>query len=82
MRSSYGASTTTRSSTSLRFGRERGVEVRFIEFMPLDGDGQWSLDRVVPAGEIIDRVDAVYPLVPAMADGTPKAVPMATSARR
>ncbi len=22
-----------------RFGRERGVEVRFIEFMPLDGDG-------------------------------------------
>jgi GTP 3',8-cyclase len=47
------------------FGRERGVEVRFIEFMPLDGDGQWSLDRVVPAGEILDQVDAVYPLVPA-----------------
>ena len=49
------------------FGRERGVEVRFIEFMPLDGDGQWSLDRVVPAGEILDQVDAVYPLVPATA---------------
>ncbi len=50
------------------FGREHGVEVRFIEFMPLDGDGQWSLDRVVPAGEIIERVDGVYPLVPAMTD--------------
>jgi GTP 3',8-cyclase len=49
------------------FGRERGVEVRFIEFMPLDGDGQWSLDRVVPAREILDQVDAVYPLVPAAA---------------
>jgi cyclic pyranopterin phosphate synthase len=52
------------------FGRERGVEVRFIEFMPLDGDGQWSLERVVPAGEILERVDAVYPLVPATAGPT------------
>src|SRR5262249_54959961 len=25
-----------------RFGRERGVEVRFIEFMPLDADGAWG----------------------------------------
>jgi GTP 3',8-cyclase len=49
------------------FGRERGVEVRFIEFMPLDGDGQWSLDRVVPASEILDQIDAVYPLVPVAA---------------
>jgi cyclic pyranopterin phosphate synthase len=46
------------------FGRERGVEVRFIEFMPLDGDGQWSRDRVVPASEVIERVGAVYPLGP------------------
>ncbi len=27
------------------FGRERGVEVRFIEFMPLDASGGWD-DRV------------------------------------
>jgi GTP 3',8-cyclase len=58
-----------------RFGRERGVEVRFIEFMPLDGDGQWSLDRVVPASEIIDRIDAAYPLVPATAEHAPGAPP-------
>ena len=53
-----------------RFGRERGVEVRFIEFMPLDGAGEWSADRVVPAGEIVQRVGAVYPLVPAGGGGT------------
>src|SRR3954452_9955515 len=29
-----------------RFGRERGVEVRFIEFMPLDADGTWGPQKV------------------------------------
>jgi cyclic pyranopterin phosphate synthase len=45
-----------------RFGRERGVGIRFIEFMPLDAQGEWSQDKVVPAHEIIDRIDAVFPL--------------------
>jgi cyclic pyranopterin phosphate synthase len=36
--------------------------VRFIEFMPLDADGQWSRDRVVPAHEILERIDAELPL--------------------
>jgi cyclic pyranopterin phosphate synthase len=44
------------------FGRDRGVGVRFIEFMPLDADGAWSRDRVVPAHEILERIDAVFPL--------------------
>jgi cyclic pyranopterin phosphate synthase len=44
------------------FGRAKGVGVRFIEFMPLDADGEWSMDRVVPAGEILERIDAVFPL--------------------
>ena len=30
------------------FGREKGVGVRFIEFMPLDADGQWSLRQGRP----------------------------------
>jgi len=34
------------------FGRERGVTVRFIEFMPLDADGAWSSDKVVSAQDI------------------------------
>ena len=32
-----------------QYGRERGLEVRFIEWMPLDGGGSWTADRVVPA---------------------------------
>src|SRR6478672_4166263 len=44
------------------FGRERGVTVRFIEFMPLDADGGWSSHQVVPAREIVEAIDAVYPL--------------------
>jgi GTP 3',8-cyclase len=45
-----------------RFGRDKGVGVRFIEFMPLDAQGEWSHDKVVPAREILDRIDAVFPL--------------------
>ena len=46
------------------FGRERGVTVRFIEFMPLDASDEWSANRVVPGAEIVAAVDAVYPLEP------------------
>ena len=46
-----------------RFGRDRGVGVRFIEFMPLDADGLWSNDKVVPSSEVIETINAVYPLV-------------------
>ena len=44
------------------FGRAKGVGVRFIEFMPLDAEGQWTREQVVPAGEILDAIDAVFPL--------------------
>ena len=44
------------------FGRERGVGMRFIEFMPLDADGAWTREQVVPAHEILERIDAVFPL--------------------
>ena len=47
-----------------RFGRERGVQVRFIEFMPLDADGGWSADQVVSADDTVAAIDAVYPLEP------------------
>ena len=45
-----------------RFGRDRGVGVRFIEFMPLDAQGEWTAEKVVPAREILERIDAVFPL--------------------
>ena len=44
------------------FGRERGVEVRFIEFMPLDASGGWADGSVVGQDEIIDRIAAVHPV--------------------
>ncbi len=47
-----------------RFGRERGVVVRFIEFMPLDAQGAWTNDAVVTYDEIRTKIDAVYPLEP------------------
>ncbi len=44
------------------FGRAKGVGVRFIEFMPLDAQGSWTRDMVVPAQEILDAIDRVFPL--------------------
>jgi cyclic pyranopterin phosphate synthase len=32
--------------------------------MPLDAQGDWTMDQVVPAREILDRIDAVFPLEP------------------
>lgn len=36
-----------------RFGRERGVEIRYIEFMPLDAQGLWGTGKVLTAGEML-----------------------------
>ena len=44
------------------FGRQRGVEVRFIEFMPLDASGGWNDRSVVGQDEIVATIGAVYPL--------------------
>ncbi len=52
------------------FGREKGVVVRFIEFMPLDADGAWTGDQVVSAAEILAAIGAVYPLVPVAQRGS------------
>lgn len=46
------------------FGRERGVVVRFIEFMPLDAQGDWNAASVVSQREIVERIGAVHPLEP------------------
>ena len=46
------------------FGRSKRVEVRFIEFMPLDADGIWTNDLVVPVNEILARVNEASPVEP------------------
>jgi cyclic pyranopterin phosphate synthase len=42
--------------------RLRPWHIRFIEFMPLDGDNHWSRDQVVPAKEILGRIHERWPL--------------------
>jgi GTP 3',8-cyclase len=46
------------------FGRDRGVTVRFIEWMPLDADERWRSGAVVSQAEIVAAIDAVYPVEP------------------
>jgi cyclic pyranopterin phosphate synthase len=44
--------------------RGTGVVLRFIEFMDVGSTNGWRLDQVVPAAEVLRRIDAVYPLEP------------------
>ena len=46
------------------FARTTGRAVRFIEFMPLDAQGTWRRDRLVPGSEVLARIGARWPLVP------------------
>ena len=39
-----------------RFGRERGIEIRYIEFMPLDAQGLWGNKHVLTADEMIAMI--------------------------
>ncbi len=56
-----------------RFAREHGVEIRFIEFMPLDAENRWERDKVLFAQEIMDRLsEEIMPLVP-VPDQDPRA---------
>jgi cyclic pyranopterin phosphate synthase len=55
----------------LRFAdlaRRKPYEVRFIEYMPLDADRAWSMDKVLPNDEVRAIVESAFPL---LADGRP-----------
>jgi cyclic pyranopterin phosphate synthase len=52
------------------FGRDNGVQVRFIEFMPLDATGDWTSTSVVSQDEIVAAIAAVHPLEPVPARGS------------
>jgi len=48
-----------------RFGREHGLEIRFIEYMPI-GDDHWERGKVYFAHEILEQLEReVGPLIPA-----------------
>jgi cyclic pyranopterin phosphate synthase len=44
------------------FARTTSFQVRFIEFMPLDGDHAWSQDQVLTGDELRDIIARVHPL--------------------
>ncbi len=46
------------------FARDTGRVVRFIEYMPLDAQGAWDRDQLVPGREVVERIERVWPLVP------------------
>jgi cyclic pyranopterin phosphate synthase len=57
----------------VRFGRNRNIEVRFIEFMPLDAQGIWSLDRVLTASDMIGMLQREFGPLTAVPDADPRA---------
>jgi cyclic pyranopterin phosphate synthase len=59
-----------------RFAREHDFEVRFIEFMPLDAEGNWDNSQVLAGDEIRRMIEeAIGPLEPVpMADPSQPAV--------
>jgi cyclic pyranopterin phosphate synthase len=47
-----------------RHFRGTGHTLRFIEYMDVGATNGWRLDDVVPATEIVERIDATFPLEP------------------
>ena len=46
----------------VRLGRAENFQIRFIEYMPLDAQGEWSMQTVVPGAEILARIEAAFPV--------------------
>ena len=55
------------------YGRENGLVVRFIEFMPLDADETWEKSKVMPQNEILELVSSKYDLEPLSRGSSPAA---------
>ncbi|HUQ34465.1 MAG TPA: GTP 3',8-cyclase MoaA [Pyrinomonadaceae bacterium] len=47
-----------------QFAREHDVQMRFIEFMPLDSGHEWSREMVVSGREMLEQIEARFLLTP------------------
>lgn len=45
------------------FAREHDRIVRFIEYMPLDAEGNWDRSQVVPAADLLERIGERWPML-------------------
>jgi cyclic pyranopterin phosphate synthase len=52
----------------VKFARDEGVIVRFIEFMPLEEDRLWTPATVIPVPEVLERLHTFRPIVPLQAN--------------
>jgi cyclic pyranopterin phosphate synthase len=56
-----------------RYGREKGIEIRYIEFMPLDAQGLWDRSKVLLADEMIEMLSREIAPLEALANRDPRA---------
>jgi cyclic pyranopterin phosphate synthase len=56
-----------------RFGREQGIEIRYIEFMPLDSQGLWERGRVLLADDMIAMLEREVGPLEEIPNGDPRA---------
>ena len=56
-----------------RFGRERGIEIRYIEFMPLDSQNLWDRGRVLLADQMIAMLESEIGPLDEIPDRDPRA---------
>lgn len=54
-----------------RFARERGLELRFIEYMPLDAEKTWHSEQVLSGDEILATLEAEFGPLEPVAPGHP-----------
>jgi cyclic pyranopterin phosphate synthase len=54
----------------MEFARARGAELRFIEYMDVGGATHWSMSRVMPRHEILDRLAEHYGTATAIAESS------------
>ncbi len=57
----------------VRFARERDMEIRFIEFMPLDAQHIWSLEQVLTADDMLAMLEKEFGSIAPVADADSRA---------
>jgi cyclic pyranopterin phosphate synthase len=55
----------------VEFARRQDAEVRFIEYMDVGGANQWSMERVVPRDEILEKLQERYGPIASIIDSSP-----------
>lgn len=56
-----------------RFGRERGIEIRYIEFMPLDAQGIWDKAKVLLQDDMLRLLASEFGPLDEIPDRDPRA---------